>query len=269
MGNLSGFRGSVLKKFVFRFVTCFFVSIVTFFECHAVAYDIVGRDYAKYFENNGGCAVFLKDNECYVYGDESTGIRKSPCSTFKIVATLAGLKCGVLKDENTVIKWDGVKRYFDEWNKDLSLKEAFNLSAVWYFEKVANEIGKEKLTDFVNEISYGNKDTSAEIPFWLDSSLTISPMEQTGFLKNLFEYKLSIDGRNIEILKKIMQKESINDGLLYGKTGTSGNGNNGWFVGFYEKNGKKVYFAINLSSGKDISGKHAEKIAKNIIADCF
>ena len=113
-------------------------------------------------------------------------IQKSPCSTFKIVLTLAGLKYGVLQDENAVIKWDGEKRYFDEWNKDLSLKEAFNLSAVWYFEKVANEIGKEKLAEFVNKISYGNKDASAEIPCWLDSSLKISPKEQVNFLKNLF-----------------------------------------------------------------------------------
>gem|GEM_PF-6111828 len=34
------------------------------------------------------------------------------------------LKYNVLQDENTVIEWDGIKRYFYEWNKDLNLKEA-------------------------------------------------------------------------------------------------------------------------------------------------
>lgn len=68
-------------------------------------------------------------------------------STFKIVITLAGLKYGILQDENTLIKWDGETRYFDERNKDLTLKEAFNLSAVWYFQKVANKIVREKLDE--------------------------------------------------------------------------------------------------------------------------
>ncbi len=246
---------------------CLFFGLITL--CGCKKYTITEQDYSKYFENNSGCAVFFKNNEYYIYNNEMANIQKSPCSTFKIVLTLAGLKYGALQDENTVIKWDGEKRYFDEWNKDLSLKEAFNLSAVWYFEKVANEIGKEKLTEFVDEISYGNKNTSAEIPFWLDSSLKISPKEQVDFLKNLFEHKLDIDNQHIETLKEIMRKDIINGGILYGKTGTSGEGNNGWFVGFYEKDNEKIYFAINLSAGENVSGKQAEKIAKNIIANNF
>lgn len=246
---------------------CLFFGLITLCGCKKDT--ITEQDYSKYFENNSGCAVFIKDNEYYAYNDEMANIQKSPCSTFKIVLTLAGLKYGVLQNENTVIKWDGEKRYFDEWNKDLSLKEAFNLSAVWYFEKVANEIGKEKLAEFLNKISYGNKDASAEIPFWLDSSLKISPREQVNFLKNLFEHRLDVDNNHIETLKQIMRKDSINGGILYGKTGTSGDGNNGWFVGFYEKDNEKTYFAINLSSGENVSGKQAEKIAKDIIADRF
>ncbi len=246
---------------------CLFFGLITLCGCKKD--NTPEQSYSKYFENNSGCAVFLKDDKHYPYNDEMANIQKSPCSTFKIVLTLAGLKYGVLQDENTVIKWDGEKRYFDEWNKNLSLKEAFNLSAVWYFEKVANEIGKEKLTEFVNSISYGNCDTSEDIPFWLDSSLKISPKEQTTFLKDLFEYKLPIDKKDIDILKQVMDKGSINGGTLYGKTGTSGENNNGWFVGFYEKESKKIYFAINLSAGENVSGKQAEKIARGIIADCF
>lgn len=248
-------------------LTCLFFVLITLCGCKKE--DTPEQNYSKYFENNSGCAVFLKDDEYYTYNNEMANIQKSPCSTFKIVLTLAGLKYGALQDENTVIKWDGEKRYFDEWNKDLSLKEAFNLSAVWYFEKVANEIGKERLKEFVSDISYGNKDTSAEIPFWLDSSLKISPKEQTTFLKDLFEYKLPIDQKDIAVLKQVMDKGSINEGTLYGKTGTSGENNLGWFVGFYEKESKKIYFAVELSGGKNVSGKQAEKIAKDIISDCF
>ena len=255
-----------MKKSIFLFITLFFGLVML---CGCKNNNIARQNYSKYFENNSGCAVFLKDDKLYTYGEEMINNQKSPCSTFKIVLTLAGLEYGVLENENTVIKWDGEKRYFDEWNKDLSLKEAFNLSAVWYFEKVANEIGKERLSKFVSEISYGNKDTSEEIPFWLDSSLKISPKEQVDFLKNLFECKLDIHNQHIETLKEIMRKDIINGGILYGKTGTSGEGNNGWFVGFYEKDNEKIYFAINLSAGENVSGKQAEKIAKNIIANNF
>lgn len=151
----------------------------------------------------------------------------------------------------------------------MTLKEAFNLSAVWYFQEVANKIGREKLDKFLKSISYGNCDTSGEFPFWLDSSLKISPKQQVEFLRALFEHNLSVDETHISILKKIMSKGNLNGGNLYGKTGTSGEGNNGWFVGFYEKENKKLYFAVNLSEGENVSGKQAERIAKNIIIDCF
>jgi len=255
-----------MKKLIFCFSICFLGIFMLCGTKNTFSDNISQIDYSKYFEHNRGCAVFLKDGKCYTYNKEITSIQKSPCSTFKIVLTLAGLKYGVLKDENSVIKWDGKKRYFDEWNKDLSLKEAFKLSAVWYFEKVANEIGKERLTEFIKFISYGNEDTSAEIPFWLDSSLKISPEEQAYFLKNLFENKFPIDTQHMGILKQVMRKENINGGTLYGKTGTSGEGNSGWFVGFYEKDNKKIYFAINLFAGENVSGRQAEKIVKDIIA---
>ncbi len=226
-------------------------------------------DFSDYFESSDGCVVLLKDGKFRTYNEGVANVQKTPCSTFKIVLTLVGLKYGVLENENTIIKWDGKKRYFDEWNKDLSLKEAFNLSAVWYFEKVANEIGKEKLNEFVYSILYGNRDTTGEMPFWLDSSLKISPKQQVEFLRNLFEHRLSVDENHIEILKKIMNKGSINGGNLYGKTGTSGVNNIGWFVGFYERKNENVYFAVELSDGENVSGKQAEKMVKNIIEDCF
>ncbi len=232
-------------------------------------FENIELDFSKYFKNKNGCALFFDNEKYYTNNSTLVNIEKSPCSTFKIVITLAGLKYRILQDENTVIKWDGKKRYFDEWNKDLNLKEAFNSSAVWYFQEVANKIGRKRLDEFIKSISYGNCDTSGEFPFWLDSSLKISPKQQVEFLRALFEHNLSVDETHISILKKIMSKGNLNGGNLYGKTGTSGEGNNGWFVGFYEKENKKLYFAVNLSEGENVSGKQAESIAKNIIIDCF
>lgn len=59
-----------------------------------------------------------------------------------------------------------------------------------------------------------------------------------------------------------MNKRSVNGGTLYGKTGTSGESDIGWFVGFYEKENEKIYFAVQLSDGDNVLGKEAERITK-------
>ena len=226
-------------------------------------------DFSNHFSDYNGCAVFYKNNYYDIYQKSKINIQESPCSTFKIVLTLAGLKYGILEDEYTLIKWDGVQRYFDSWNKDLTLKEAFNLSAVWCFEKIATDIGKQKLYDFINHLSYGNCDTSSDIPFWNDASLRISPKEQVDFIYNLFNNRFDIDRNHIQMLKQIMNKGIIKDGTLYGKTGTSGENKNGWFVGFYEKNNECIYFAVRLFNGENVSGLKAEEITKDIISNNY
>src|SRR5690242_862350 len=65
-----------------------------------------------------------------------------PASTFKIVNSLVGIQTGVAKDENMVIPWDGVTRPIAEWNKDMTMKEAFNVSCVPWFQELARRIGK-------------------------------------------------------------------------------------------------------------------------------
>src|SRR3954471_23368795 len=58
-----------------------------------------------------------------------------PASTFKIVNSLIGIETGRITNENMVIKWDGVTRFYPlgdtavEWNKDLTMTQAFKASA--------------------------------------------------------------------------------------------------------------------------------------------
>lgn len=216
-------------------------------------------------KNYKGCMI-IKDGNNYIrYGKDMCDLEVSPCSTFKMVLVLAGLKYGILKDENQLFKWDRKERFFDFWNKDLTLKEAFECSAVWCFEKIANKIGIEKLSKFIDEINYGNRNTSGGFPFWNDSSLKISPKQQIEFIENLFENKFKIYDSKLDIIKNIMKKRDINGGTLYGKTGTSGKGNNGWFVGAYEKNNKYLYFTTRLSAGSNVSGSKAEEIMKRYL----
>ena len=55
-------------------------------------------DYSPYFNGINGCAVFFdyNNNTYSVYNEEQCSTRYSPCSTFKIVAALEGLKSGVI-----------------------------------------------------------------------------------------------------------------------------------------------------------------------------
>ena len=66
--------------------------------------------------------------------------RLSPCSTFKIYNTLIGLELGLIKDaDEPWYKWDDVKRDIEGWNQDLTLREAFRVSAVPAYQILARK----------------------------------------------------------------------------------------------------------------------------------
>src|ERR1043165_1612381 len=139
----------------------------------------------KYFEEN-------KVEGCFALMDNATGnftvhnlarYRDSsflPASTFKIVNSLVGLQTGIISSDSMVIKWDGIKRNVEEWNKDLTMYEAFRVSAVPYYQEVARRIGKDRMEYWMDTVNYGAgpKDTVFKIrtaidSFWLDNSLKV------------------------------------------------------------------------------------------------
>ena len=111
----------------------------------------------------------------------------TPASTFKIVNSLIGLQTGVISDEHMLIKWDGIKRSREEWNKDLTMEEAFRVSAVPYYQEVARRIGRDTMKKWIDSLGYGNKDISGPIDsFWLNNHLKIRPDEELGLVKKLY-----------------------------------------------------------------------------------
>ncbi len=249
-------------------------------KCIEIAQENVLKtevDFSSYFDGMTGTAVFLnKSGEYTVYNKAGAELRASPCSTFKIISTLAALEYGTVTPSRSDIPWDGTKWKFDSWNKDLNLTEAFQNSCVWYYRKLTDRIGKDKMTEFVEKLDYGNNDTSQwegsgfnNNPlidgFWLESSLKISPQEQVDVLFRIFEGNTEIDKNNISALKKMMYKEGKGF-ALYGKTGT---GKGGWFVGFFEVNGNNTYFAVYLNEQEGANGPKAQEIVSNIISGYF
>jgi len=200
-----------------------------------------------------------------------SAVRFSPCSTFKIYNTLIGLELGLIQDADAPwYKWDGVQRYLEAWNHDLTLREAFRVSAVPAFQILARQIGNERMKKYIDLIDYGNKDISSGIDtFWLGNSIKISADEQVALLNKLLDGKLPFSQKNIAILKDIMEVEKTEKGVLYGKTGSriddQGKGILGWFVGFLEHGNTTYVFACNIAGGENPSGKVARSIVENLL----
>lgn len=150
---------------------------------------------------------------------------------------------------------------------------------IWYFRKVIDSIGKDKIQEELNGLQYGNCDISewngSNINpmemlngFWLNSSLKISPLEQVEVLQKIFEGQSDYGNDNIEILRRIMLVDESDTQKIYGKTGMSGNGE-AWFVGFSESpNGGRKYFAIYLNDNEQreqVSGTKAKELALEIL----
>ena len=178
-----------------------------------------------------------------------------PASTFKIVNALIGLQTGVITNDSMIIKWDGVKRTFPEWNKDLTMYEAFRASAVPYFQDVARRIGKDTMQRWLDSISYGTKKITSRIDtFWLDHSLKVRPDEELGLVKRLYFGQLPFYKINQEMVKNAMVFEKNAAYTLAYKTGwgfwdSVHKKHIGWVVGWIEQDRQPNFFVLNLESG--------------------
>jgi beta-lactamase class D len=201
----------------------------------------------------------------------------SPCSTFKIFNSLAGLQSGVLKDEHTLFAWDHTPQPLTAWEKDHTLATAVRDSVVWYFQRVAAGVGEKAMQGYLDAAGYGNRDISGGLTrFWLGSSLKISPDEQVAFLRRLYRNDLPFDRRNIAIVKRVLVQEE-NDGVVFsGKTGScdAGGGQRaGWFVGRQASPTREYIFATRIVAadrgalrGEGADGLHARAISRGLLS---
>ena len=218
----------------------------------------IDDDLKKYFDakNVEGCFTMLNntDGQIRVYNMAMDTMRFTPASTFKIVNSLIGLQSGIITDENMVIKWDGIKRWNADWNKDLNMKEAFKVSAVPYYQEVARRIGKDTMQQWIDSIAYGNKNISGPIDsFWLNNNLKISPDEQLGLLKKLYFDQLPFRKSVQQIVRNVMLQEDNTLYKLSYKTGwgfDESKNNIGWVTGWIEEN-RHVYFFVTIVKSPD------------------
>lgn len=247
------------------------------------------EDWSSYFGGLTGAAVIYDraENRYAVYNGELAGTRRSPCSTFKIISSLIGLEQGIILPDDSVRTWSGEMFWNEDWNRDIGFEDAFRTSCVWYFREVIDEIGRETMQKELEKLAYGNCDISdwkgeqntnnsnrALTGFWIESSLKISPKEQTEVMERIFGENSTYSEETIEILKEVMRlpEEYGTDIPVYGKTGmgkTDGITVDAWFTGFAETSEEPVYFCVYLgqSEERDATSAAARDIAVQIISD--
>ncbi|MGH8174097.1 MAG: class D beta-lactamase [Rhodanobacteraceae bacterium] len=177
----------------------------------------------------------------------------SPASTFKVFNAMVALETGAVKDEYEVIRWDGVKRAFPDWNRDHSLASGMKFSVVWFYQEMARRAGAKRMQQWIDAVGYGNGDIGGGIDrFWLSGALRISAVEQIGFLRRLAAGTLPFSARSQETVRRITIQESAPDFVLHGKTGWATHEDIGrtedlgWYVGWVERGGRRWFFALNI-----------------------
>ena len=210
----------------------------------------------------------LGDVECTLIQDTASGDtlyregvcdqRFSPASTFKVPLALIGYDAGILADEHTP-SWDyrtefnAVKR--DQKKVDPTIWERDSI--LWYSREVTRHLGAERFAGYVSNFDYGNMDVSGNAGkndglthSWVNSSLEISPIEQTAFLRRLLAGKMPVSAKAHQMAEAIIPSFQAGGWTVQGKTGSTRLGSGGkdkrslgWFVGWAEKGGRQIVFA--------------------------
>lgn len=252
--------------------------------------ESVAADWSEYFDGLPGAAVIYDASALRftIYQNELAQTRRSPCSTFKIISSLIALENDILDPDNSTRQWSGEVFWNEEWNRDIDFRKAFKASCVWYFRELIDEIGRERMQEELDRLMYGNCDISdwegrlntnnnnrALTGFWIESSLAISPKEQTEVMERIFGENSVYSETTRNALKEVMliQDQEKKDISIYGKTGmgkTAGIVVDAWFTGLAERlDGNTVYFCVYLGETDDqnVSSANAKEIAVRLVSD--
>lgn len=173
-----------------------------------------------------------------------------PASTFKILNALIGLQHN--KASNTeIFKWDGKKRSFSSWEKDMTLAEAMQASAVPVYQELARRIGLELMQSEVKRVGFGNADIGTQVDqFWLKGPLKITPQQEAAFVYGLATEQLDFDVKVQQQVKKMLLIEQRGDLRLYAKSGWAMDiePQVGWYTGWVDDgHGKITAFSLNMT----------------------
>ncbi|MBY0501517.1 MAG: class D beta-lactamase [Alphaproteobacteria bacterium] len=272
-----------VKIMLKKIVTC--TAIISIF-CSDIAFCMLDSErvaHSAFIAKQGGKIIQTTGT----YDD-----RHAPYSTFKVPLALMGYESGILETEDHP-KWSFKEEYENNfqgwyshekgvaygWCQEHTPRTFMKYSVLWFSHQITERLGLELFKQYTAKLNYGNRDFSgtpgqndALLNSWLGTSLEISPHEQVQFLEKLLANELDFSKDAQKMTRKIMDREEEWGGWkLYGKTG-GGSANNGWFIGWIEKNGQQIVFAQYLDladSNLDLEGIPIQKTvgltAKEII----
>lgn len=199
----------------------------------------------------GTTLIYDLNNQRWMAGHaELVDTAALPASTFKLFSSLVALETRVIHGADEMIPWDGVTRSRTETNTDMSLRDAFRISAVAHYQHLVREIGAGRMGVLLREAGYGNMNMDGGLEtFWLSGDLRITPRQQIEFMLRLYQDDLPFRPEVIRTVKDIALMEDTSTHKLRAKTGLAEVGdreNTGWWVGWVEKDNNVYFFATLL-----------------------
>ncbi|EPR2800872.1 OXA-24 family carbapenem-hydrolyzing class D beta-lactamase [Acinetobacter baumannii] len=212
-----------------------------------------------------GVIIIKEGKNLSTYGNALARANKEyvPASTFKMLNALIGLE-NHKATTNEIFKWDGKKRTYPMWEKDMTLGEAMALSAVPVYQELARRTGLELMQKEVKRVNFGNTNIGTQVDnFWLVGPLKITPVQEVNFADDLAHNRLPFKLETQEEVKKMLLIKEVNGSKIYAKSGW-GMGVTpqvGCLTGWVEQaNGKKIPFSLNLEMKEGMSGSIRNEI---------
>lgn len=242
---------------------------------------LIRKDFKKYFDHcqvKGSAVIYDSKNRTWILNDmKDARTENLPASTFKIINLLIALETKTITNENEIIKWpdktDTVKYgYRPDIYHDMTVKEAFRVSAGWVFVELAKQIGKENYKKYLSLSNYGNLNLSQkDADFWNFGEFKISPINQVDFLRKLYKKELPFSEENQQIVKNVMVTEQTDKFIISSKTGWTreNNINTGWWVGYIESRGDVYFFATRILQDRKLNASNFGNCRKEITKSIF
>ena len=228
---------------------------------------------------------------CTVVADQASGAvlvregtcdqRIAPMPTFKVPLAVMGFDAGILKGPHDPV-WAIMLEHHPS-QREMAFPEVDPTSweknsIVWFSRHLTTLLGEAAFARYVDAFDYGNADVSGGLTeAWLMSSIRISPDEQVAFLRRLLDRGLPVSDAAMELTEEILPIFAAGDWTVHGKTGAgrlpdasgAGGGSRplGWFVGWAEKDGRRVVFARLLIVAEKPDGPVSFVARDGLLAD--
>lgn len=205
-----------------------------------------------------------------VYGNDlaRAKIEYVPASTFKILNALIALQHHKASTTE-IFKWDGQPRSFKAWERNFTLAEAMQASAVPVYQTIARRIELPLMQQEVQRIAFGNQNIGSQVDrFWLEGPLKITPEKEVEFAYQLATGRLAFRPEVQSEVQKMLLIETRGQTELYAKSGWGMDVDPqvGWYTGWVKQpNGKITAFVFNMEMKQSFPVAQRKELSLDVL----